>query len=335
MITDARVLTAQFVPRDVEHRHEEIDRLSTALDPLLDDQPGENASLFGPTGAGKTCVARYTLRQLREQLPGLDAQYVNCWRDGSPFAVRRRLLDAVGDTTDVHRQSTAIDALRERFRGALDGPFVAVLDEVDQLSSTDLLYDLNATPEVTLVLIANREAELFADLDDRLDSRLRGGVTVNFDRYGVDELGAILASRAERGLDPGAIDERGLRTIADRAGGDARVAIDALRAAARAAERRGGDRIADRDLADAVPTARSTIRERRLETLGEHQRAVYAAIREAGEIAPGPLYDAYSARVAEPRSRRMMRNYCAKLDQYGLIRAEGETRDRRYSVVEV
>ncbi|MFB6162499.1 MAG: Cdc6/Cdc18 family protein [Halococcoides sp.] len=334
MITDARVLTAEFVPRDVEHRHEEIDRLSAALDPILDDQPGENAYLFGPTGAGKTCVARYTLRQLRDRLPGLDAQYVNCWRDGSPFAVRRRLLDAVADTAAVHRQSTAIDTIRERFRAALDGPFVAVLDEVDQLESTDLLYDLNATREVTLVLIANREEELFADLDDRLDSRLRGGVTVRFDRYGVDELGAILGSRAERGLEPGAIDGAGLRTIADRAGGDARVAIDALRAAARAAERRGGEAITDDDLADAVPTARSTIRERRLETLGAHQRAVYEAIRAAGEIAPGPLYEAYSTRVDEPRSRRMVRNYCAKLDQYGLIRAEGETRDRRYAVVE-
>jgi hypothetical protein len=35
-------------------------------------------------------------------------------------------------------------------------------------------------------------------------------------------------------------------------------------------------------------------------------------------------------RVDEPKTKRTIRNYCSKLEQYNLIRAEGQKRGRRY-----
>lgn len=59
----------------------------------------------------------------------------------------------------------------------------------------DVLYDLYWTRDLSLVLIANREKDLFVRMDDRLVSRLHTATRVRFDRYGVDELVAILEDR--------------------------------------------------------------------------------------------------------------------------------------------
>ena len=61
MITDARVLDPEFIPNDVVHRDDEINRLTNTLRPIIDGKTAEPAFLHGPSGAGKTCIAQYTL----------------------------------------------------------------------------------------------------------------------------------------------------------------------------------------------------------------------------------------------------------------------------------
>lgn len=334
MITNARVLQEDFVPRDVEHRHAETERLSTALSPLLDGEPAETPLVFGPTGAGKTCVARYTVECLREQLLEVRTTYVNCWTDHTRFRVLYSLLEAVGQTVDVHRQSTAHDTLLARIRERDGAPFVAVLDEVDQLDDPDLLYELLELPHLHPILIANRETDFFAGLDDRIASRLRAGPRVRFDSYGVDELVAILQARVERGFEPGAVPREHLETIADAAAGDARVAIRVLRTAARDAEAAGAESITDAHVTEAIPEARESIKQRTVDALTPHQRELYEIVADASEISPGDLYERYAAAVDEPKSRRTVRKYLSKMDQYNLVAAHGEKRGRTYELIE-
>jgi Cdc6-like AAA superfamily ATPase len=66
MITNARVLQPEFIPQEVEHRDAEVSHLSDTLRPIMDDGRPESSFLYGPSGAGKTCIAKYTLTQLRE-----------------------------------------------------------------------------------------------------------------------------------------------------------------------------------------------------------------------------------------------------------------------------
>ena len=333
MITDERVFTEGFVPGDVVHRHDQLDRLSGALRPLTDGGRPENALLFGPTGAGKTCAARYVLRELGERVPEAHVGYVDCWADYTRFRVLERACEVVGRAADVHRRSTPTDSLADRLRG-VDAPVVLVLDEADQLQEPAALGDLYRVPGVTLVCIANREPELFATLDDRLASRLRTAARVRFDRYTTDELVAILRDRADEGLDPGVVTDAHLQGIADAAAGDARVAIGALRAAVRRAVRNNREHVTDADVEAAVPAAETLIHERTVERLTDDQRALYDIVREAGEIDPGELYDRYESRVAEPKSRRTLRNYLAKMAHYDLVERDGETRGRVYRIVE-
>jgi len=90
-----------------------------------------------------------------------------------------------------------------------------ILDEVDQLQETRALYDLYSIPQITMVLIANRETELFADLDDRLRSRLQSSVRVRFDAYASEALVAICFDRVRWGLSDDAIGTGVLERIAD------------------------------------------------------------------------------------------------------------------------
>lgn len=330
MLTDAQVFEEEFVPADVVHRHDEINAVSDALEPITRDRAAEATFLFGPTGVGKTCVARYTARRLQRELVDLDVQYVNCWQNYTRFRVLYTVLEGLGEAHGIHRGSTPKDELFARLREATDRPYVVILDEADQLADDTVLYDLHRIPAVSLVCIANGERDVFATLDDRVRSRIGTGPRVRFDRYSIAELVDILAHRAVNGLEQGVIDERQLRRIADAAAGDARVAIRTLRAAARAAGTEGNDRITDETVSAAIPEARATIEQSTLDQLTDHQRVVFEVVDERGPVSPGDLYDAYRERVEEPRGKRMVRKYLRKLEQYDLIESEGEKRGRTY-----
>ena len=332
MIADARVLQPEFIPNEVVHRNGEIGAISAALRPITRGEQAETTILHGPTGVGKTCLAKYSTQQLREEVLDINIQHVNCWEDHTRFRTLHRILDGIDQTTDIHRSSTPKDELLERIRD-YDGPqYVVILDEVDQLEDKDLLYDLYRIPNLSLILIANDDAEIFMDLDDRVYSRFVNSKRINFDPYSIEELTAILSARVEYGLRDGVIDTEGIRHIANAAHGDARVAIGALRAAARNAQQDGLVEIPMEVIEDAVPEAKTEVKQKTVDKLTRDQQVLYEIISEHGEISPNELYDAYDERVEEPKTRRMLRNYLSKLEHYKLIVSSGNTRGRTYSV---
>jgi len=169
-----------------------------------------------------------------------------------------------------------------------------------------------------LILIANCEEELFAGIDDRIASRLHGSERIRFSRYAVDQLVDFLQGRAKHALVPNAAEESELKLIADAASGDARVAITTLRIAARHAEQGAAERITPEIIESAVPEARQELRQKNIEALTPHQRAVYDVIEDHGEIAPVNLYREYRERVdSEPSgpnelSRQLCPRHCCR-----------------------
>lgn len=331
MITDARVLKPEFIPREVQYRDSEVNHLTSTLSPITRGEAAEPAVLFGPSGTGKTCIAKFAVERLRQETIDVNTQYVNCWRDYTEFRALHRLLDGIDRTVDVHRQSTPKDEMLHRLQ-AYDGPpYVVILDEVDQLEDERVLYNLYRTPTVSTVLIANDETTFFNGLDERIASRLQGASRIRFDRYDIDALVAILRARVEWGLQPDAVSTDQLELIADEAAGDAREAIGILRNAARRADDRDADAITDDDLAAATAQTRERLRQKDLEKLHPHQREVYEIVVGAAELPPGEIYDRYRDRVEDPRSKRQVRKYLSKLCQYNLMDATGEGPSRRYS----
>lgn len=332
MITDARVLRDEWVPPDPRHRNGVLNELSTVLDPLDGVGPG-SAFLHGPPGVGKTTCARFIVEELRREVLDVEHAYVSCWTDSTRFAVLRGVLDAVGEGYDVVPGATPRSELVDRLRG-VEAPLVVVLDEVDTLREPAVLYDLHERPNVGLVLVANREDEFFAGLDDRVRSRLRGCRSIGLQPYDTDQLVGILRDRVREGLSDGAVSEEQLTRLARAAGGDARSAITMLRLAARACWHDGGDRLTDDAVDEAIASSTRVVRQSALSRLNRHQRLLYELVYDAGELSSGELHDAYERRADDPVGKRSRRKHLRKLRDYDLVLAEGDGRWRTYRVVD-
>lgn len=328
MIRDARVLQDDHLPREIVHRHEEMNRLAAALSPVVDGDRPQHALLTGPSGAGKTCIARATLDRLQEQVLDVRTAHVDCWLHTGDFRVLYELLESIGTTYDIHR-STPRDELLDRLE-AVDRPFLIVLDEADQLENPGLLRRLYAVPQVTMILATNRERALLDPLDQRLQSRLRSSEIIRFDQYSDAELVAILSDRIRWGLAQGAITDAQVERIADAAAGNARDAISILRSAARNAEHEGVGHIRDADVEMAIPSAREQLRQKTVEKLTEDQTVIYDIITEQGECSPNEIYEAYADRVADPKTQRTVRTYLQKLAHYNLVEGRGSGPSRTY-----
>jgi Cdc6-like AAA superfamily ATPase len=182
MIVDARYLRAGFVPSEVV-RDPEVNHLLNVMRPFVDGEPADTVFITGPTGSGKTCIAKFTVNRLRQNNLDIESIYINCWNDHTRFQVLNDILEKVQNTVDIHRQSTPHDVLLDRLRDHDGPPCVVTLDEVDQIQDKKLLYELNQMRGFSLILIANDRDELLAKVDDRLASRLRGAEQIRFHRY--------------------------------------------------------------------------------------------------------------------------------------------------------
>lgn len=334
MITDARVLREEFVPGDVVHRDAEVNALSRVLEPIADGEDARPALITGPSGVGKTTITKFVAGRLKENVLDIESVHVNCWQSYTRFGAIYAILEGLGRTLDVHRRSTPHDELLERLRSYEGPPVVVTLDEVDQLDDARLVYDLYQLDDFSFVLVTNDEAQLLANLDERVRSRLQTAETIHFDRYHVDELTDIVAARAAHGLEPGAITTEQLRWVADVAAGDARVGLSILRSAARRADRENAELITDGHVEAAIPEGRQEVRSRSLDALRPEQRLVYDLVVDHGQISPKDLYEVYTDRVDEPRTKRTVRSWLNKLKQYNLVESHGSGPTRVYGALD-
>lgn len=332
MLQNARVLRDEFVPSEVQHRDQEVNELSRALQPVIEGKPAETTFLFGPSGTGKTCIARHTVEKLREETLDIEHQYVNCWQNYNRASILHSVVKGLGKNPDMHRRSTPTTELLNWLKGRDGLQYIVILDEADQLEDKSILYDLYSTRGISMVLIANEEKELFGQFNERLESRFRASRRIHFDRYDLDELVSILDARAKGALPPDAISREELELIADEAAGDARVAIGILRKAAQNYDQEGHETIDREMIEENTPKAREELRQKNLDQLNTHQQVLHDIIEEHSEIEPPELYEEYRGRVTDPKTNRTVRNYLSKMEHYNLIEAKGDKRARTYEI---
>ncbi|WP_317988552.1 orc1/cdc6 family replication initiation protein [Haloprofundus salilacus] len=332
VITDARALRPEYLPQELYHREGQITQLSSVLRPITHGDVGEDAFIFGPSGVGKTTTAKFVLRQLEREALGIRWGYVNCMSDSSKSAVLHALARHAGRAADLRIEGTPASMFIDRLR-ELDGQFVAVLDEVDVLEDLTTLLALNDLPNVTMILITVYEDDLFADLDSRVESRLRGAGKVRLEKYSHDEMVDILRGRISAGLGPNTVSDEAVDYIADTATGDARFGIALLRRSARWAIEMQRSQITT-DVVDEIrDDARDELHMRHVDALSTHQRMLYEIIKDAGELGAGELRERYEERSgSNAKTPRMQRKYLNGLARYKLIRSKGSGRWTQYEV---
>lgn len=335
MITDPRYFDDAHVPRELPHRHTELQSLDRALDPGRDGAGVDDVLIAGPSGVGKTALARHYLTRAAEHD---DVQWtrVECLGETTGTILRDTLEGLTNQ--DVPRNTTTEKA-RDGLAG-LEERSVVILDEADDLPETDVFDHLTGLPKLSLIVVCHDRDRWVSRLDEAHQSRFRS--VIQPDRYDVDELADILRPRARQGLVDDVVDEPQLRELADGAAGVARRGIQSLRAAAELAGERGHTQITDADIEDSFERARERIREMNLQSLAFHHHVLYELIREAGEIRMQELNERYEARSDElyrdqpvtPISRRWRRDRLPKLVEYDLVTRQATSGGSWYRVVD-
>ncbi|OYR51519.1 AAA family ATPase [Halorubrum sp. Ea1] len=340
MISMSEVFRESRLPRTLVHRESEMDQVSRALQPALRGNRAEDLLISGPSGVGKTTLARLFLDNPRSPT-NIDSAILRVLGE-TTGSVLRDAIDAHPSAVSVHR-GIATDQLTGILRDAVEDPYVLVLDEADDLPETEALDELMSIPGVAVIAIAHDADKWLAQIDQRYRSQFDGEHHVRLDRYAPTQLADILEPRAEQGLDPDGWSRSVLEDVADEVAGRARDAIQTLKWAARLAGERDHDCIDEVDIVDGHEEAQREIRAAALQSLPYHHHVLYELVRTQESLKSHALHETYEAvsseaydtQMATPIGKRSRTLKLQKLAEYDLLEWDDhEDNSRTYRVTD-
>jgi cell division control protein 6 len=259
IIKDAFALSPNYIPPSLIGRNDEIFQLADSYTPL--DYKGfpSNILIYGYAGSGKTVTTKFFLNKLNERIenePILDHRfkwvYLSCKEKPNILSMLYGILSQIDPYTTVPRSGYSFDfyynTIWEQIR-IQNLSLVIVFDEIDQIKNTDILYNISRAGEekklpdrhfISIIGISN-DLHYGEELDGRIKSSLNLK-DVQFNPYNAENIETILEQRAELAFFEGTVPYETINACAvhsARVFGDARKAIDLLKAAATFSEKLG------------------------------------------------------------------------------------------------
>jgi len=333
-----------YTPNQLPHRNEQINQLAQILVPALRGEKPSNVFIYGKTGTGKTAVSKHVGQELEkkaaEQNIALKTCYLNCKLDkiNTTYRLFARFLSEFGEkvpstglpTCEVHKQF--IDIMHKK-----KGIFILILDEIDALADTDLLYNLSrintelSETRVSLVGISN-DLSFTNNLDPRIKSSLSEEELV-FPPYNATQIRDILTQRAELALQKNILDSDVIpkcAALAAQEHGDARRALDLLRVACEIAERKGAQKIATNHVDEAqkkldIDCVIEVIKTQPRQSQLVLYSTIYLSDLNKDDIGTGDVYEVYQNFCKQtgltPLTQRRVSDLISELDMLGVINA--------------
>jgi orc1/cdc6 family replication initiation protein len=317
-------LTEVFIPTRLLHREGQLRELERCLKPALRKKSIENVFLVGPSGTGKTTLAKWILEGYFKEI----SAYINCWKYQSTHEVLKEIL--LNFQIPVHGREPTGELVKKLENLLKKKKIIVCLDEVDQLNNFNVLYIL-ARNNCGLIL-ASTHYHALLDLPSRIKSSL-ALTEIEFPAYKPDELFDILKDRVLFSFRPGTIRRELIKIASVAAEGDARVGLEILRRAGRKAEDKGLEKVTIEEIKQAIKEARKTKVSFIVSKLNEHQRVIYEILARKKKMPSGLLYREYCKLVSKPVVDRAYRNYMKEMVALGLVKAEGSGRWKSYSIV--
>lgn len=319
---DDAVFDENFVPENLECRDSQIKELAHSLKRIGVGKLIKNVFVYGPPGVGKTSVIRWILGEHFQN----SSVYVNCWSKKTAHKILEEILRQSGQIVQG-RESTS-DLVR-KLEVSRKRPIIC-LDECDQIKDLDVLYHLTRNGH-GIVLISNQSFAL-----TNADYRTRSSLflhEIEFKPYTAEEITQILKNRIRYGLRPYSISPDLVSIIAKTSGGDARVAIQTLRLAARDAESSGEDIITINEIKEAAKCARKYRMSYLLGKLSDNQKIIFEILKKNRNMPSGRLYEELRNNSSEEIIERSYRNYMHRMKELGLVRESGSGRWKRYEII--
>lgn len=262
-------------------RDDQLNEVIATLEPALNGDPPDDMLIHGPPGTGKSLIVRTVANKFVELGDDFEKSfgsvYLNCRNISSEDSAAYNLTKEVANELDVelnlasHGITTTkkYNRLFEIISNHTDH-VVIILDELDNLQGTyrantdtpaysDLLYELSRAMDnydvdyqLTVAILTNDGDSLEAGLDPRVNSSFNPEQIV-FEDYNAPQLESILTRRKDA-FREGVLEEGVIQLAAAYAAqgkGDAREAIDLLKATGKLAKKRGADMVRSEHCEDA------------------------------------------------------------------------------------
>ncbi|MCL2157472.1 MAG: orc1/cdc6 family replication initiation protein [Methanobrevibacter sp.] len=343
---DKKSLDHRYLPTHLPHRKDQITSIAKYWIEALNNVTPSDITVYGKTGTGKTAVAKFAMKQLKEAAVGEDVyiktEYIRCTDYNTEYQIIARLCQQMGRKVPNRgwTKGEILNTFRDIFKKnafAKNMILIVVLDEIDILLKNDgdgLLYTLTRTNNVSILSLSNY-LEFKKDIGTRVKSSLRDREIV-FPPYRADQLVDILNERVKLSFKEDTIDDDVIplcAAIAAKDEGDARYALDLLITAGELADENESNKV----FGDHVREAKDRIEYNKITdiilTLPAQQQRVLEAIlkltQKKEEITSGKLYDAYKeVSKGDSVSYRRIFDFINELEMLGIISTNTVSRGR-------
>ena len=255
VIENPEPLDFDFIPTELVCREDFQIKLAARFASIDKQEASCRAIITGPVGSGKTVLVKTFCRDLKRHLVNrrtINIAHVNCRNASTSTRVVQRILHAIDPGHPDRGLSIGelLLSLRKLTRRN-SSHLIVILDEVDHMlrkSGDDILYQLLRIDEDqegkgTLSLILVSQEQVLDVLETAVISRMGKTNLIKIPPYNENELYSIAMQRADLALVKGSYSDEIIRLIAQKSApiGDARLAIELLKAAAESCEIRQDD----------------------------------------------------------------------------------------------
>jgi len=368
---DRDVLSDRYTPDELVGRDKELEQYIDYLEPAVWGEEPNNIFLYGKTGVGKTAATRYLLSHLQEdveQYPDTDVTsvYINCDGLSTSYRVAIAIINSLRErhnrigesgysTSEVYEMMwSELNAVERDANADQNMIVLLVLDEIDHTEAGEdsILYQLSRAAEQDM-LDSMRVGVIGISNDltfsDRLSPKVRSSLCqkkIFFETYDADELREVLEQRAKIAFKDNALESGVLPLCAAygrKQSGDAREALDLLRAAGDIARNDDREIVTEADVEEGQNRVQREGIIEGVRSLHDHSRYVLYALctLEAEHATPArtrTIHDRYTRicdlSAVDSLTSRRVRDFLRELDMLGAItiseRNQGEAGGHYY-----
>ncbi len=345
IVKDLKKLSFDYIPRDVVHRDEVIDKMFHLMRRIVDQNIAQNILIKGPVGTGKTVVSHIFCKDFssyaKKNQVNLKCAFVNCRQRNTEASVLLKIL-AKYDPYFPDRGFSTTEMLEILRKNLIKNNerLIVVLDEVDVLlkrKGSDLIYaftrfaeDSSRDTNISLMLISQKS--VFDMMDISAVSTFKRSNLINFGKYDKKQLKDIVEHRIGLAFHPETVSPDTIELIADIASewGDARYAIELLEKGALSCDSSGREMMLPEDVRKARADTYSTFSPGDLKPLNRPLKLAFLgmarALGDSAYVTTGDAEKEYHAVCEEfgetPRGHTQFWSYIQKLDAMGFIVAE-------------